>query len=316
MTTIFKLKIYRHPKFYYTLESVTRFVDVEYVTDPNDADYVAIATSEPAPVFEGITKPILYSYIREHPYPHDEYLKIQFESLKSTQDITIFSLSSFEHFAPGRKNIIIDQFELDAYHRLFVNKQCEVVDEHIGTNLRYLFLGGKANKGNRKPLYEELERLGIEDEGVCSLFGVVDSPDNIKIDNNHYIGYPYDSRLYKITNLSLVAETHFEHNQEFHPTEKIYRAIANKHGFIVASTPFFLSKLTKKGYKTFNHHWNENYDFTKDHDARLKQIVLSLLQAVKSSNYRLIKPICEHNLNTLKNNAQETIQTILKGLTK
>ena len=78
----------------------------------------------------------------------------------------------------------------------------------------------------------------------------------------------------------------------------------------------FLSKLTKKGYKTFNHHWSENYDFTKDHDARLKQIVLSLLQAVKSSNYRLIKPICEHNLNTLKNNAQETIQTILKGLTK
>ena len=114
----------------------------------------------------------------------------------------------------------------------------------------------------------------------------------------------------------MVAETHFEHNQEFHPTEKIYRAIANKHGFIVASTPFFLSKLTKKGYKTFNHHWSENYDFTKDHDARLKQIVLSLLQAVKSSNYRLIKPICEHNLNTLKNNAQETIQTILKGLTK
>jgi hypothetical protein len=310
------MKIYKHPKYYYDLESVTRFINVEYVTDINSADYVAIATSEPVPVFEGITKPILYSYVREHPYPHDEYLKIQFESLKSTQDITIFSLSSFDHFASGRKNIIIDQFELDAYHRLFIEKQCEVVDTHIGSNLRYLFLGGKANKGNRKPLYEELKRLGVADEGVCSLFGVVESPDNIEIENNHYIGYPYDLRMYKITNLSLVAETHFEHNQEFHPTEKIYRAIANKHGFIVASTPFFLNNLRKKGYETFSNHWSENYDFTKDHKDRLKQAALSLLQATKTSEYSLIKPICEHNLNTLKNNAQQTIQNILNGLVK
>lgn len=310
------MKIYRHPDYYYDLESVTRFIDVEYVTDIDSADYVAIATSKPLPVFEGITKPILYSYVREHPYPHDEYLKTQFESLKSAQDITIFSLSSFDYFAPGRKNIIIDQFELDAYHRLFIEKQCEVVDTHIGSNLRYLFLGGKANKGNRKPLYEELKRLGVADEGVCSLFGVVESPDDIKIENNHYIGYPYDLRLYKITNLSLVAETHFEHNQEFHPTEKIYRAIANKHGFIVASTPFFLNNLRKKGYKTFSDHWSENYDFTKDHSNRLKQATLSLLQATKTSKYGLIKPICEHNLNTLKTNAQQTIQNILNGLAK
>ena len=119
--------------------------------------------------------------------------------------------------------------------RLFVNKQCEVVDEHIGTNSRYHSEVAKLTKETEN-LYEELERLGTQDEGVCSLFGVASySLINIKIDNNHYIGYPYDSRLYKITNLSLVAETHFEHNQEFHPTEKIYRAIANKHGSIVAS---------------------------------------------------------------------------------
>ena len=43
------LKIYRHPKYCYDLESVTRFIDVEYVNEINQADYVEIATSEPAP---------------------------------------------------------------------------------------------------------------------------------------------------------------------------------------------------------------------------------------------------------------------------
>ena len=100
------LKVYRHPKYCYDLESVMRFIPIEYVTDMEQADYVDIATSEPAPVFEGITKPIVYSYIREHPYTHDEYLKTQFDSLQSTQEITIFSLGSFKHFAPNRKNII------------------------------------------------------------------------------------------------------------------------------------------------------------------------------------------------------------------
>ena len=83
------LKIYRHPKFWYELESVTRFIDVEYVNEINQADYVEIATSEPAPVFEGITKPIIYSYVREHSYPHDDYLKVQFNSLLPSQYIKI-----------------------------------------------------------------------------------------------------------------------------------------------------------------------------------------------------------------------------------
>ena len=143
------VKIYRHKNFYHEFESATRFVDVEYVTNENDCDYVAIACSDNSPVFEGIKKPILYSYIREHPYAHDEYLQTQFESLQANQDITIFSLSSFKHFAPGRKNIIIDQFELDAYYRLFIKKECPIIKSNFGS-LRFLFLGGKANKQNRK----------------------------------------------------------------------------------------------------------------------------------------------------------------------
>tara|TARA_B100000579_G_scaffold423029_1_gene425711 strand:- start:391 stop:1341 length:951 start_codon:yes stop_codon:yes gene_type:complete len=310
------IKVYKHPKYFYDLESVTRFIDVEYVDNINKADFVAIASSHNEPVFEdskGSTIPILYSYIREHPYEHDEYLKTQFASLSSAQDIIIFSLSSFEKLAPGRKNIIIDQFELDAYHRLFVNKECKTIDNHIGSSLRYLFLGGKANKNNRKPLYDLLMINKISDGGYNSLFGVTETLDDIKVDNNHYLGYPYDERLYRISNFSLIAETHFDGNQEFHPTEKTYRAIANKHPFIVASTPQFLTNLKSKGYRTFSDLINENYDFEKEHSKRLLQLVLALKQALKL-DYTPFKSIADYNVQVLKNNAMNTLYNINNSL--
>ena len=88
------IKVYRHPKYFYELESVTRFIDVDYVDNINEADFVAIASSHNEPVFEDIKEnavPILYSYIREHPYEHDEYLKTQFDSLSTSQDIITVS---------------------------------------------------------------------------------------------------------------------------------------------------------------------------------------------------------------------------------
>ena len=310
------VKVYKHPKYFYELESVTRFIDVEYVDNINKADFVAIASSHNEPVFEdtkGSTIPILYSYIREHPYEHDEYLKTQFDSLSPTQDIIIFSLSSFEKIAPGRKNVIIDQFELDAYHRLFVNKECKTVDKHLGSGLRYLFLGGKANKYNRKNLYDLLMGAGILGEGYSALFGITKTLDDIQVEGNHYLGYPYDERLYRITNFSLIAETHYDGNQEFHPTEKTYRAIANKHPFIVASTPFFLSNLRKKGYRTFSDLINENYDFEKEHSKRLLNVVLALKDALKL-DYPPFKSIANHNVQVLKNNAMNTLHTINSSL--
>ena len=310
------IKVYKHPKYFYELESVTRFIEVEYVDNINKADFIAIASSHNEPVFEdskGSTIPILYSYIREHPYEHDEYLKTQFDSLSPAQDIIIFSLSSFEKFAPGRKNIIIDQFELDAYHRLFVNKECKTIDNHIGSGLRYLFLGGKANKNNRKPLYDLLVDAKIESEGYCSLFGVTETLDDIQVENNHYLGYPYDDKLYRISNFSLIAETHFDGNQEFHPTEKTYRAIANKHPFIVASTPFFLVNLKHKGYRTFSNLIDENYDFEKVHSKRLFQVVMALKDALRR-DYTPFKSIADYNVQVLKNNATNTLHTINNSL--
>jgi len=306
------LKIYRHPKYWYDLESVTRFIDVEYVSNIKEADYVEIASSENASVFDGIDKPIIYSYVREHPYLHDEYLVTQFNSLLPTQDVTIFSLSSFNKFADC-KNIIIDQFELDAYHRLFVKKECSIANTHIKGLTRFLFLGGKAGKMNRRPLYDALISNNLYDNGVCTLFDVNASPDNIQRDGDHYLGYPYDVSLYEKTNFSLISETHFEHNQEFHPTEKTYRAIANSHPFIVASTPYFLSDLREKGYKTFSHVIDETYDTMSLPEDRLTMIIHALETALMKS-YVDFQEIVQYNKEVLIKNAQQTLKEINQAL--
>ena len=136
---------------------------------------------------------------------------------------------------------------------------------------------------------------------------------NIKIENNHYLGYPYDPVLYQMTNFSLIAETHFDGNQEFHPTEKTYRAIANMHPFIIASTPFFLNHLRNKGYKTFSNLINENYDIQQNHKFRLNNIMSSLSDATKT-DYSWFKKDVEFNVNVLKNNAKNTLNIINNGL--
>jgi hypothetical protein len=312
------IKIYRHKKHYYDLESVDRFIDVEYVNSEEECDYVAVACSHNESVFEGIRKPIIYSYLREHPYEHDEYLQTQFKSLHTDQKIIIFSIGSFEKIAPGRKNIIIDNFELDCYHRLFVKKECGVVQSNFGTT-RLLFLGGKADKNNRKPLLDALLRNEKTTGRLAwSMFGVDGGEplDDIQTEDNHYLGYPYDSIVYQSTNFSVISETHFDQNQEFHPTEKTYRAIANRHPFAILSTPFFLKKLKDKGYVTFNRTLDENYDIETNPQRRLQKFVNSLNSLVeKNVNYKTFEKKCEQNVNTLIRNAKETKQRIIEGIT-
>jgi len=309
------VKIYRHKKYYHEFESATRFVDVEYVNDEESCDYVAVACSDNSPVFEDIRKPIVYSYIREHPYEHDEYLQTQFGSLKNTQDIIIFSLSSFQHFAPGRKNVIIDQFELDAYDRLFIKKECETIKSNKGA-LRFLLLGGKANKNNRKPLLDVLTSDKEFNQRLdWSMFGIKDKLDDIAVEDNHYIGYPYDHLLYQRTNFSIISETHFDGNQEFHPTEKTYRAIANMHPFAILSTPYFLKNLKDKGYETYANLIDETYDILKNPTHRLTNFTGSLFELnSKNIDYNQFEFTARNNVNTLINNAKNTREIIRKAL--
>ena len=66
------IKIYRHKKHYYDLESVDRFIDVEYVNSEEECDYVAVACSHNESVFEGI----INTFDKEKKIEKDENVKI------------------------------------------------------------------------------------------------------------------------------------------------------------------------------------------------------------------------------------------------
>ena len=119
--------------------------------------------------------------------------------------------------------------------------------------------------------------------------------------------------MYNETSISLIAETHYKNDEIFFPTEKTYRAIANLHPFVIASTPKFLNNLRKKGYETFNTIFDESYDDELDDNLRLTKIVNSLNNSIKIP-YDKYKEICEHNKSVLISNAQNTLRLIQNKL--
>jgi hypothetical protein len=81
----------------------------------------------------------------------------------------------------------------------------------------------------------------------------------------------YNSEDFNHTGISVVLETVFD--QRIHLTEKILRAIACGHPFILAAGPGSLQLLRSYGFRTFHGYINEEYDTIADHKERLGAIV-------------------------------------------
>ncbi len=84
--------------------------------------------------------------------------------------------------------------------------------------------------------------------------------------------YPEES-LYDVSLLSVVTESNFENNAIFN-TEKIWKAIANRHPFIIVGPAKTLQHLKLLGYKTYSDFFNEGYDLDEDPGMRLLKIVM------------------------------------------
>lgn len=125
-----------------------------------------------------------------------------------------------------------------------------------------------------------------------------------------------DFNYFEDSYFSVVTETVFYDmtvkNDKFHnlespsehgifPTEKIYKAIAMKHPFIVVSTDGFLKKLLERGYRTFSPYIDETYDTIKDDDLRHKAITNEIVRLCSLPESQLIdytyhwKDIVEYN---------------------
>jgi hypothetical protein len=105
----------------------------------------------------------------------------------------------------------------------------------------------------------------------------------LQIESSHYNGFPYDTALYENTLLSIISETIYDQeNNTADPilisnnaqiTEKTWRTIANRHPFVMASTPGTLKKLKAMGFKTFENYMKiTDYDSIVNDQARLTAI--------------------------------------------
>ena len=119
---------------------------------------------------------------------------------------------------------------------------------------------------------------------------------------------------YETTYFSVVNETtyHTKPGYDSAPffSEKIFKAIAMRHPFIVATVPNSLQYLKKMGYQTFAPLIDETYDSIEDDGDRMIAIVdeiekLCDLKGPALDHFLInCKLICEHNYQTLINRKQ------------
>jgi hypothetical protein len=86
---------------------------------------------------------------------------------------------------------------------------------------------------------------------------------------------------FRSTRISIVAETVFE-NKVWH-SEKICKAIAAGHPFILLAGAKSLKVLREYGFKTFSEFWDESYDLIEDNYLRLIAITKVLEKLAKLS---------------------------------
>ena len=87
--------------------------------------------------------------------------------------------------------------------------------------------------------------------------------------------------------IHIVPETMFD-TEKVHLTEKIFKPIVMQQPFILFGGPHSIKYLKSYGFKTFDHIWDESYDYEEDTDARFKKItdLISYLNNLNPTEYK------------------------------
>ena len=131
---------------------------------------------------------------------------------------------------------------------------------------QFLFLNGE-QRGMRDHLFELVKSAGLLESSTWSYrggksatgLGPTDDWSNpfVHYDFRFYAYYPMH---YYQTDVSIVSETDQE---EFFPTEKIYKSLMLGHPFIAYGSPGYLAQLQAMGFQTFGKWIDESYDSVK-----------------------------------------------------
>lgn len=198
-----------------------------------------------------------------------------------------------------------------------------------------LILTGKAHNPNRIGLLVELVRAGILKNHIYSFFPpkeveykrqtietfrkVCDwdysefckeyenNPDDIDIRNNeedmHYSGFPYSPTLFSETLISVISETNYSdngNNPDF--SEKTYKAIINRHPFLMLNQADSFPLLKQYGFYTFEDYMKiYDYDSIEDPFIKNKVVIQNLnyfIENYKKLQNEIDKKI-EHNYNLM-----------------
>jgi len=257
---------------------------------------------------------VIFSFAWEAQYPSYSWydnVVLLFEPLLKENNITNYKFvfnNALENwnkeYGDKTNSIFFDFNALRVYHRSFKIPQTVNAAYNINSERALMLVGKLYDRKNRLPLlakfYEQnlLNHLDwslhfndiikqecqvlvpqFTDEEYEKFISAADRKlDDVDYElhgsNNHYTGFPYDSKLFTNTCLSVVPETHFLNGDIVWITEKTFKAIANKHPFIMSSVPDTLAYLRNLGFKTF-----EEYTLIKDYDtiidpqARLDAVV-------------------------------------------
>lgn len=299
----------------------------------------------------------IISYLREIPRIEEKWIKKQLSIHRNKYDIPHENFiyvygNNWDCPLPKKvTKIYFPYFECDFVHRL---KNKEILDTSI-KNPRYdiLSINGKPHKYMRLRHVIKLWQRGLHKNSIINLLrtdedvrlfpqrksyhSLVDDIisfkdfkkfyswcpeilDEINLYGKHHCGYPYKKEWFEDTKISLVSETfsgHRECNNDFYITEKIVKAIGNRHPFVVLSTPHYLHNLRQLGYKTFSNLINEEYDTIENIDKRIDSAIDSVENYIKSYNKSLQKEIdliTQHNYINLLERYDKSIQALQVSL--
>jgi hypothetical protein len=216
---------------------------------------------------------------------------------------------------------------------------------------RILFLIGKPDRPHRAPLlykfYErdQLDQLSwslfipaeienqvreliphVADQQWQEFMKLQGSPDGVTPivsgSSIHVCNYcHYDAKIFADTNVSLVSESMFEQSNTLtvRATEKTYKAINNRHPFVIAGPTGTLERLQSLGYKTFEKYLpHPGYDQEFNNDVRLELIYENILALHKlaTEHPESLANDVEHNYTVNKQRYQQQLDRAAAMLAK
>jgi hypothetical protein len=106
------------------------------------------------------------------------------------------------------------------------------------------------------------------------------------------------STVFHETSFSVISETYFSHDHpDYDISEKTWRAIINRHPFLIVGTVGISDYLKNKGFKNYIEYLPKNHDTIEDRDLRLDCIIENtkfLLDNIKLNEDKIKKDV-EHN---------------------